>query len=736
MKLGINLIARKLNPVILELWCIKLSMHPAVCLIVFVSVLAMERPAKLARLEHFRRSKPRCSASAMASILRDIATHGLPPLIDRNSMREARNHTMESETPYGPILQYITVIDKSDTPQRIPIADPFATLWCFVKECSTEANAGFKRFFRQKLLEKPPTLDDPWNIVMYTDEVTPGNVLAVVNNRKFHAIYWSFMELGSNALSREEAWFTVLLEFSTWVNLMHAGLSQVFKQCIKHFFQPHGFNYATSGILLEFPDGDVRLWARLSGVLQDGGAHKFVWHLRGDGASKFCVLCKNLFTAESNVVDSDGTNLLRCNCINLAELVPETGHTLRTNARFLASKADLPPGKFTRLQQALGLTYHKHALLLDPELDAVFDPCETYQHDSMHGLYVDGAVNLVVYLLFETFIRIGIDVYSVFCEFVSRWTWPARAAGDHLADIFTHARAEKHRAAKHIKCQASDLLSLIGVLAHFTKTVLMAAARDNEDCVNACSAFLALVEVCELIAATVRYEVKPARLLGKVHRTLELFVAAFGLEWLTPKLHWMLHYAETLAKNGRLFNCFCLERKHKVPKSYADDYKNITRSSSKNILSEVVCHHLVKLKTPGVFDFTVGLVGGRPCPRRARQGILKFLGTEFADDDIDVAHVSRINAYEVCHKGDVVLLKDGDVVKAGKIAQHFVLAGVPFSLVHPWTLVRRVANTEMIIWRTTADAELWETTDILAAVEHTAFPDGTVGILMPLRYRA
>ena len=115
---------------------------------------------------------------------------------------------------------------------------------------------------------------------------------------------------------------------------------------------------------------------------------------------------------------------------------------------------------------------------------------------------------------------------------------------------------------------------------------------------------------------------------------------------------------------------------------------------------------------------------------------MQFLGTEFANDDIDVAHVSRINAYEVCHKGDVVLLKDGDVVKAGKIAQHFVLAGVPFSLVHPWTLVRRVANTEMNIWRTTADAELWETTDILAAVEHTAFPDGTVGILMPLRYRA
>ena len=94
---------------------------------------------------------------------------------------------------------------------------------------------------------------------MYSDEVTPGNVLAVMNNRKFHAIYWSFMELGSAALAREDAWFTILLEFSTWVNLLHASLSQVFAQCIKQFFQPNGFNFATSGILLEFPDGDVRM---------------------------------------------------------------------------------------------------------------------------------------------------------------------------------------------------------------------------------------------------------------------------------------------------------------------------------------------------------------------------------------------------------------------------------------------------------------------------------------------
>ena len=127
-------------------------------------------------------------------------------------------------------------------------------------------------------------------------------------------------------------------------------------------------------MLLEFPDGDVRLWAIMGGILQDGGAHKYVWHIRGDGASKYCVLCRNLFTESSNLVDQDGANLLRCNIIKLDELVPMTGVDLRNNARYIESQVGLPVEKFTELQQAVGLTHHPHALLLDRELDDVFDP--------------------------------------------------------------------------------------------------------------------------------------------------------------------------------------------------------------------------------------------------------------------------------------------------------------------------------------------------------------------------
>ena len=68
---------------------------------------------------------------------------------------------------------------------------------------------------------------------------------------------------------------------------------------LKLFFS-EGINLAVTGVLLDF-DGhtSVRLWAVLGGMLQDGGAHKAVWHSRGDSASKFCIPCKNLFDQES-----------------------------------------------------------------------------------------------------------------------------------------------------------------------------------------------------------------------------------------------------------------------------------------------------------------------------------------------------------------------------------------------------------------------------------------------------
>ena len=119
------------------------------------------------------------------------------------------------------------------------------------------------------------------------------------------------------------------------------------------------------------------------------GGHKSVWQARGDGASKSCLLCKNLFTHDSNVVLEDGTHMLRCNQIKLNELEPSKASELRTNARYLQQvSTTMGKADFVALQQAIGLTYAPHGVLLEKALDRLIDPTEVYMHDYMHCLWM------------------------------------------------------------------------------------------------------------------------------------------------------------------------------------------------------------------------------------------------------------------------------------------------------------------------------------------------------------
>jgi hypothetical protein len=120
-----------------------------------------------------------------------------------------------------------------------------------------------------------------------------------------------------------------------------------------------------------------------------------------------------------------------------------------------------------------------------------------------------------------------------------------------LSETFNELRARKHRAAMHIKGQASDPLFIrMGLFLHFTKTVLMRAAGKDTECRNACQAVMALAAVCELISETARSSIEPAESLGKTHGLLELFVAAWGDDWLTPRCHWMLRCPALLLGKG------------------------------------------------------------------------------------------------------------------------------------------------------------------------------------------
>ena len=93
-------------------------------------------------------------------------------------------------------------------------------LWTECKACPALAF-----FMASRILEKDSSIK-PWRIVSYCDEVLPGNLFKVLNQRKILAWYWSFAEFSVN-LRQEASCFHLSALRRTIVKQLKGGVSQV-----------------------------------------------------------------------------------------------------------------------------------------------------------------------------------------------------------------------------------------------------------------------------------------------------------------------------------------------------------------------------------------------------------------------------------------------------------------------------------------------------------------------------
>ena len=150
-----------------------------------------ENAGKLASL---RARLPFISQSALAAILRVAKDERLPDVTSRTAVREARDSQIDIQTPYGCLHQKRQL----EGGRSIEVQHPLAMLHCV---CGRSQS--FSSPMRKTAQMNPPSLLSPWHLVIYSDEVSPGNHLAYQHDRKTWAWYWSFLEFDS-ALSDEE----------------------------------------------------------------------------------------------------------------------------------------------------------------------------------------------------------------------------------------------------------------------------------------------------------------------------------------------------------------------------------------------------------------------------------------------------------------------------------------------------------------------------------------------------
>ena len=132
----------------------------------------------------------------MAAVLDEAASTGIPENHSRWDLGRATALELEERTPYGTLIDSLKLKAKSGGRDiDMPIINPQAFLYR-----AFSLGGSFSKMLSIRIALFPPSPEAPWRLILYSDEVVPGNPLAHDNRRKVWVIYFSFIEFGPTLL--------------------------------------------------------------------------------------------------------------------------------------------------------------------------------------------------------------------------------------------------------------------------------------------------------------------------------------------------------------------------------------------------------------------------------------------------------------------------------------------------------------------------------------------------------
>ena len=159
------------------------------------SECATEPATKAQRTNDLRCRLPYMRQSALAAILREAQRAPLPEVSSRTTIARAEADAVNITTPYEPLVKYIRISDSVE----VGVSMPAPLLY----HCAT-ASPSVSALLKRTLSDHNPTVAQPLRVIVYLDEIVPGNELAHRNRRKTWGFYWSIMQWGPSVLCDED----------------------------------------------------------------------------------------------------------------------------------------------------------------------------------------------------------------------------------------------------------------------------------------------------------------------------------------------------------------------------------------------------------------------------------------------------------------------------------------------------------------------------------------------------
>lgn len=522
------------------------------------------------------------------------------PRQTRAELSAAKRMHSHQRTPYGYVVQKMDI--PSAKLSSWEYCHPLALMYYL---------ASVSASFFELMQEVLASANGPLRVIVYIDEIVPGNPFRHDQGRKLQAIYFAFAEWPAWLLSRTGAWPVFGVLRSSVVKEFPGGVSELMKLVLRKFFPALG-----TGIHLVSPNGATAfLRGAFGGFLADEKALKEVFDCKGASGTRShsdstrtlghvketlrrdtvprveknrmlrvtlcgtlpCQSCANVLSISNRAFVADG--LVCIDCADRSKFMP---HTTESIYQIIDDLRAAQPGKRSQLSQTVGFNYNEHGLLQDADFRAqrLIHPTQHYLRDWMHTLVSGGQANTHTALLLHKLKANGVPVRTV-QEYIIEYNLPSKhgkVSPEWLKDSLLNNKDHSQ-----FSSFASIMLTLVPLIYAFLMDVVHPSGHLQDDirCYGLLTSIIALLQRADTAPSNVHQFIQLVDEYGA------LFIRLYDRA--KAKFHHMYHLHEGIVRFGRVLSCFVTERRHRSTKKAAlQIFRYIEETVLKDLINRMV----------------------------------------------------------------------------------------------------------------------------------------------------
>ena len=424
-------------------------------------------------------------------------------------------------------------------------------------------------------------------------------------------ISFAFLEM-VEVSSADACWFTPVTVRTAIIQKIEGGFSRLLRDVLRDALL--GEYGLVRGVDLKWgsPVHRCRLRARFGTLVGDGDGLRQALDWNGATGIKCCFRHTNVVSRRSRL--GQRGDLVDVTCSDPARFkLAAPGELSYIQEMLVALEAEVNAGReldarYTEVCQASGFKANPLGVMACPLLKPYVDLQTAVRYDWVHCLCQAGVLSLEVSLFFTRACELGAtSLENVSAYLTTKFSVCAafRNALRSLPVLFDLWRTHEW---EHLKSSSSEMLTMYPLLRHYAQREL--AHRDDLG-----REALSLQKACALADillhckhGLIAHGVAAGMLRSALSSHLQCHIAAYGVDSVRPKHHWMFDVSEMLASDMRIHDTMIIERLHLKVKPEAEDIDN-TSTFEKSVLEAMFSHRKVNEGR-----FGRGETSGHPLP--------------------------------------------------------------------------------------------------------------------------